>query len=70
MANPNNIFAREDYIWLKADKDENLKAIRAFHPHKNKLVLLVQESFGAQSLLEVSEVLSHSFQRWKLTNVW
>ena len=70
MANPYHIFASQDDIWLNINKGKNLKAIQAFHPNDNKLALNLEESFSDQSLLEVSEALSHSFERWKLTDVW
>ena len=69
MAHPYHIFALQDYMLLVADNNKNLKAIQAFHPKDNKLALLLEENFGDQSLLKFSEVLSHSFERWKLTNI-
>ena len=70
MAHPNHIFASQDDVWLEADNDENLRAIRAFHPNDNKLALNLEENFNDKNLLQISEALSHSFERWKLTNVW
>ena len=69
MAHPNHIFARQDYIRLKGDIDENLKAIQLFRPREDKLGLSLEESFNDQRLLEVSVALSQSFDRWTLTNV-
>ena len=69
MADPCHILARQDYIWFKADKDKNLKAIQAFQLNDNELALCFEDSFNDQGLLEVFEALSHSFDRWKLTNV-
>ena len=70
MALPTHVFAEQDYIRLIGDDDENLKAIQAFQPREDKLVLSLWESFNDKSLLEVSDALSHSFERWKLTSVW
>ena len=70
MNHPNHIFARQDYIWLEAANDENLKAIQAFHPNDGKLAINLKENFNDKDLLEISEVLSQSFDRWKLMSVW
>ena len=69
MDHPTRIFVLQDYMLLVADNDKNLKEIQAFHPKDNKLALMLEKNFSDQSLLKVSEVLSHSFERWKLTNV-
>ena len=70
MTHPNHIFAEQDYVWLERDDDENLKAIQEFHPIDAKLVLSLEKSFNDEGLLKVSEALSHSFEKWELTNVW
>ena len=70
MALPHDIFAKQDYVRLKGDNGQNLNAIQAFRPSDDKLALSLEESFNNQSLLEVSEVLAHSFDRWKLTDFW
>ena len=70
MANPVNIFSSQDHIRLGDDGAENLKVLESFQPNNRKLALVLGERIIDTSLLEVSEALSLSLERWKVTNVW